>query len=134
MAWIIAGVGAMAVLPAGAEFVDLYTGTTNYSVPIVTPPGTNGMGPNLALSYNSGGGDGWMGAGWSLTGLGSIERRGPDYGPAPSYTSSDTFVLNMNGSKKLVYTGREPGVVGAAGNFYSTQIDTHLKIEFKDFS
>lgn len=118
-------------LPARAEFVDLYTGTSTYSIPIVTPPGTNGMGPNLSLQYSSGGGDsgGWVGDGWSLTGLGYIERRGPGNAAAPGYDDlSDTFVLNFNGSRKLVYTGVDPAL-GARVKLYRTEIDNYLKIQ-----
>jgi hypothetical protein len=49
-------------------------GSFSYSVPIVTPPGTSGMGPNLALSYNSNGGNGFLGVGWSLSGLSTVNR------------------------------------------------------------
>ena len=116
-------------LPARAELVDLNTGTSTYSIPIVTPPGTNGMGPNLSLQYSSGGDNGWIGDGWSLQGLGYIERRGPGYGPSASYVDSrDTFVLNHNGSRKLISTGADPAT-GAAGKFYRTEIDSHLKIQ-----
>lgn len=115
-------------LPARAEFVDLYTGTSTYSVPIVTPPSTNGMGPNLALQYSSGGGGDLLGDGWSLAGLGLIERRGPNYGRAPTYTASDTFVLNWGGGGKLVYTGND--LTNTVGNFYHTEIENYMRIEF----
>ena len=108
--------------------VDLYTGTSNYAYPIVTPSGTNGMGPKLLLRYNSDGGDGWVGKGWSLTGLGEIERRGPNYGSAPGWDASDTFMLKMNGNSKLVYTGTDPS--GTAGNYYRTQIASFRRIEY----
>ena len=91
-----------------ADHVNLWTGAATYTVPIDTPPGTNGVGPQLALTYNSDGGDEGMGAGWSLQGLGFIERLGPTYSAAPTYTDSDTFILNFNGSSKLVYSTGDP--------------------------
>ncbi|OQW91171.1 MAG: hypothetical protein BWK78_05340, partial [Thiotrichaceae bacterium IS1] len=41
-------------------------GTVNLSYPIEVPPGRGGMQPQVALSYNSGGGNGWVGIGWDL--------------------------------------------------------------------
>ncbi len=115
-------------LPAHAEFVDLYTGTSTYSIPIVTPPGTNGMGPSLSLNYNSDAGNNWLGEGWGITGLGSIERHGPNHSGAPAYTSGDTFVLQLGSSQKLVYTGQD--LAGNPGNYYHSQIENYMRIEF----
>lgn len=115
-------------LSAHAEFVDLYTGTSTYSIPIVTPPGTNGMEPSLSLNYNSDAGSDWLGEGWGITGLGSIDRRGPNHSGAPTYTSSDTFVLQLGGSQKLVYTGQD--LAGNPGNYYHSQIENFMRIEF----
>jgi RHS repeat-associated protein len=41
-------------------------GTANLSYPLEVPPGRNKIQPSLALQYNSGGGNGWMGIGWDL--------------------------------------------------------------------
>ena len=42
-------------------------GTANMNYPIEIPAGRNGMQPNLALTYNSGGGNGWLGVGWDIS-------------------------------------------------------------------
>ena len=42
------------------------SGTANLSYPIEIPAGRQGMQPNLALTYNSGGGNGWLGVGWDI--------------------------------------------------------------------
>lgn len=44
----------------------LFTGAATTNVPIVLPPGTRGVQPDLSLSYNSGRGRGNAGVGWSL--------------------------------------------------------------------
>src|SRR2546430_11622961 len=65
---------------------DLFTGRFAYSVPIVIAPARQGAQPALALVYNSAGGNGWCGAGWSL-GAGFIHR-GTRYGvPVKSGTT-----------------------------------------------
>lgn len=41
-------------------------GSANLSYPIELPPARNGMSPQLAITYNSDGGSGWLGEGWDL--------------------------------------------------------------------
>lgn len=69
------------------------TGTGSMAVPIATSPGRSGFGPQLALSYDSGRGNGPFGFGWSLS-LPSVTRR-TDRG-LPRYDDpggSDVFLL-----------------------------------------
>lgn len=42
-------------------------GDANVSFPIKIPAGRNGLQPQLAIQYNSEGGNGWLGQGWSLS-------------------------------------------------------------------
>lgn len=42
------------------------TGEASLSYPIKIPSGRKGMQPNLVLQYNSEGGSGWLGQGWSI--------------------------------------------------------------------
>ena len=42
-------------------------GTANLNYPIWIPQGRGGMQPSLALTYSSGGGNGWLGVGWDLS-------------------------------------------------------------------
>lgn len=42
------------------------TGDAKLTYPIQVPPGRQGVEPRLDLSYDSGGGNGWLGLGWDL--------------------------------------------------------------------
>ncbi|MBI3603925.1 MAG: VCBS repeat-containing protein, partial [Nitrospirae bacterium] len=115
----------------GAEELQpiLLTGSATYSVPIVVPPGTNGIQPNLSLVYNSDMGNDAIGQGWDLAGLGYVERLGPNYSPAPTYFGNDTYRLNFGGgSYKLVSTGTD----SSGTTTYRTEIDSHLRIQHFD--
>jgi RHS repeat-associated protein len=86
--------GGGAIRGLGEKFsANPVTGTGSIRVPLATTPGRGGFGPQLALSYDSGGANGPFGIGWSLS-LPSITRR-TDKG-LPTYRDeeeSDVFVL-----------------------------------------
>ncbi|MDP8930025.1 MAG: FG-GAP-like repeat-containing protein, partial [Actinomycetota bacterium] len=76
------------------------TGTGSLTVPIAASPGRAGFGPALALSYDSGAGNGPFGLGWDI-GLPSIIRKTQK--GLPRYEDereSDTFILS--GAEDLV--------------------------------
>ena len=55
------------------------TGAATYSLPIYTTPGAAGFSPKLSLEYNSQGGDGPLGKGWSIAGNSMISRCRAEY-------------------------------------------------------
>jgi RHS repeat-associated protein len=59
--------GEFSVSPDGSAF---------YTMPIGISPGTAGMEPALALTYNNNSGNGVVGMGWTLGGLSSLTRCG----------------------------------------------------------
>jgi RHS repeat-associated protein len=77
------------------------TGTGSFRIPLALPKARNDMEPAIALTYNTGNGNGLLGMGWSL-GLGSISRK-TDKG-LPRYLDNtideDTFILS--GTEDLV--------------------------------
>lgn len=93
--------GGGALRGVGEKFAaNPVTGTGAMTVPIATSPGRSGFGPQLALSYDSGAGNGPFGIGWSL-GLPAITRKTekglPQYRDAEE---SDVFLLS--GAEDLV--------------------------------
>ena len=93
--------GGGAIQSIGEKFAtNPVTGTGSMSVPIATSPGRSGFGPQLALSYDSGSGNGVYGFGWTLP-LPSITRKTakglPRYHDAEE---SDIFLLS--GAEDLV--------------------------------
>lgn len=86
--------GGGAIHGIGEKFsANPVTGTGSMSVPIALSPGRAGFGPQLALSYDSGAGNGLFGLGWNL-GLPSITRK-TDKG-LPQYCDeeeSDVFII-----------------------------------------
>ncbi len=70
------------------------TGTANLNFLIKIPDGRNGMQPQLAIGYNSDGGNGWLGEGWTLNiPAVSIETRWgvPRFDPDKE---TETYTLN----------------------------------------
>lgn len=80
-------------------------GVLNTSFPIKLPSGRSGMQPELAVSYNSEGGNGWMGLGWDLSIPGvSLDTR---WG-APRYdNTTETEIYSMGGGVLTLKEGTE---------------------------
>jgi len=111
--------GAFAVSPSGAA---------TYSIPIEVPPGIAGLQPELALSYNSQGGNGLLGMGWSLSGLSAITRCPKNYaqdGEIVGVKLEDTDRYCLNGQRLMVVNGMAYGTSGAE---YRTEMDSFAKV------
>lgn len=112
--------------------VDL-VGRANYSMPLYVSPGINGLEPKLSIDYNSGGGNGWLGKGFTLGGLSSITRAGTNLGNSNKhrpleYTSNDKLYLDGN---LLVVTSGNPW---ANGTEYRTENEIFSKIIYRTTS
>ncbi len=98
------------------------TGAATYNIPIFTPPGPRGLQPSISLAYNSNSGGGFVGHGWSLTGLSSIKVC--NYTVAQDGSSWPRGRYCLNGNKLRV----QSGTYGASGSVYATEVADFSRI------
>jgi RHS repeat-associated protein len=102
-------------------------GSANYTIPIWTPPGPNGLTPGIALSYSSASGNGLGGVAWHLSAVSSIERCNltahQDGSAAPiGLWMNDRFCIGGNRLRL------QSGTYGAAGSVYYTEMADYSRI------
>lgn len=117
---------------------DFGTGAFSYQVGIEVPP-FRGLEPGITLSYQSGAplqysgnGAGWMGIGWRLDGVPTIER-GLRGGGSPAFTTpysagGDIFLL---GGEELILC--QSGTVSpscATGGTHATRIESYRRVSY----
>lgn len=99
----------------------LFTGSATYEYSIPVPPGTNGLTPEIKLSYNSMGASGKagiFGLGWDLN-LSYVYR---DVNFTPTNTADDNYKLVLNGSSyDLIYD--------SVSQLYKTKVQTDIFIK-----
>lgn len=109
------------------EFKVTETGSAAYTIPIQVVPGAGSMQPKLAISYDSRGGNGLLGVGWSLSGFSGISRcprtiaQDGAWGGV-NYSADDRYCLDGN---RLIATS---GSYGADGTQYSTESESFTKV------
>ncbi|MBW9336774.1 hypothetical protein FEE59_24985, partial [Herbaspirillum sp. RU 5E] len=110
-----------------AQFQVSESGAATYSIPIQVPPGTGGLEPKLALNYSSQMGNGLLGRGWSLGGLGAIAR-------CPRTLAQDGVrgEINFDANDRYCLDGERLIAVGGAdggnGTLYRTEREAFAKI------
>src|SRR5215470_4098079 len=93
--------GGGAIRGIGEKFAaNPVTGTGSMTVPISVSPGRSGFGPQLALSYDSGTGNGPFGLGWNLS-LPAITRK-TDKGLPKFQDADESDVFILYGAEDLV--------------------------------
>ncbi|MDR3326743.1 MAG: FG-GAP-like repeat-containing protein [Prevotellaceae bacterium] len=118
-------------MPATASVTQ--TGSANYSIPIEVPPGTNGLQPQIAISYNSQGGFGAMGIGWDISGLSAITRGSKSFyydGDAIAYNSvqfDNTDQLYLDGQRLILLSGTHLFF----GAVYGFEIENYSRVTAK---
>ncbi|MDQ1086602.1 FG-GAP-like repeat-containing protein [Siphonobacter sp. SORGH_AS_1065] len=103
------------------------SGAATYSIPIVVPPGTNGVVPNLSINYNSLSGDGALGRGWNISGLSVISRVGQS-----NYYDNTITPIQLNANDRFALDGSRllslSGNYGANGTTYGTEAESFATI------
>jgi RHS repeat-associated protein len=107
------------------QFAVSPTGSSQYSIPIWTPPGIRGIQPKLGLTYDSHLSYGIVGPGWTINGLSTISRCNRTYAqdaaPAPiALTMADAFCLD--GNRLRLTSSENLSTYGEAGTTYQTEI------------
>jgi RHS repeat-associated protein len=102
--------GGGAIHGIGEKFAaNPVTGTASMSVPVPTSPGRSGFGPTLALSYDSGAGNGPFGFGWTLSTASIVRKTDKGLPLYDDLAESDVFILS--GAEDLVAVRRPDGSV-----------------------
>lgn len=106
-------------------------GQARYTIPIIVPPGRNGMQPDVSIEYSSSNGDGVLGVGWRLSAGSSITRCGATvarsqdgFSAAPQYDASRDR-LCLDGQRLMVVNG----AYGSNGAEYRTELDIFARIK-----
>lgn len=107
------------------------TGESQYTVPLVVPPGTAGLAPKLSLVYSHGGDGVLLGVGWSISGLESISRCPKTWvqdgsARAVALDAMDRYCLN--GTQLKLYSG----TYGQPNSEYRTELETYSRIAAYD--
>ena len=93
-------------------------GSFSYTYPIKLPPGTGGIQPNLALTYNSNSGNSICGLGWKLSGL-------------PAITRDRTYDVNFDENDHYVYGGQRL-IYSEVNGYFHTEKEGYLRIAAYD--
>jgi RHS repeat-associated protein len=81
-------------------------GAATYTIPLDIPEGRAGISPKLALTYNSNGGNGLVGVGWSLSGASSMITRCPRTHAVDGYRYPITYDAAKDPKGLYVYDDR----------------------------
>ncbi len=126
--WAVAAlVQAQGMMTTQGSFAVSETGAATYTIPIQAPPGTGGMEPRLAFTYNSQAGNGLLGMGWGVSGLGVITRC-PRTIAQDGVRGSVNYDLNdrycLDGQRLIAISGAN----GGNGAEYRTERDSFVKV------
>lgn len=114
----------------GALNVSL-TGNASYTIPILVPPGINGVEPSISINYNSQAGlSGTAATGWDISGISSITRI-----PATKFHDQKIDAVDFNGldrfaldGQRLIVKNGSSATYGADKTEYETEYFSNTKV------
>ena len=117
-----------AVGSLGGEVAVTHEGLATYNIPIEVVPGTKGVQPGLAVTYNSAGGRGLLGTCWTLSGLSSIARTPRDF-----YHDGDAGSVNYDGRDRYALDGARlvrlsTGGYSSSGAVYGKEVEDFTRV------
>ncbi|MCG3113558.1 MAG: hypothetical protein MCM46_17255 [Candidatus Manganitrophus sp. SB1] len=99
--WVVLfGLVVLAPLAYAQGSVAGNSGAFTYSIPIEVPPGRHGLTPQIALTYNSSAGNGFLGVGWDLP-IGYVMRNtkyGVNYNCDPATSPNPCYSFMLGGA------------------------------------
>ncbi len=106
------------------------TGSATYNIPLMVPPGINGVEPKIGLFYSNNNGNGVAGFGWDISGLSAITRipssiYHDNVSDPVDFDALDRF--SLEGQRLIVKNGTS-GVYGANNTVYETENFSNVKI------
>jgi RHS repeat-associated protein len=116
-----------AAIEKASEQVSPFYGSLSRSVPIEVPS-FHGLEPKLAFTYSSEGRNGFLGVGWRLSGISTIERVNAGLG-TPRWGATDTFILDGQPLIACVAGMQSPSCT--SGGTHATKDESYLKILFE---
>ncbi len=122
----VAGLMFMAGFPVMPALADSGSYSTSVSIAV---PVFHGLAPRISLTYDSQGGNGSVGTGWSLQAASSIQRASPGQGVPRYDDSKDIFLLD--GVELIACAGSaspSPSCLPAVGGTYFSRVENFLKI------
>ncbi len=103
------------------------SGSAVYSIPIIIPPGTNGVQPNIGISYNSQSGNGVLGYGWGMAATSVITR-----GVKTNWKDAYPEGVNLNDQDAFYLDGKrlylKNGTNSASGSEYYFESEDYSKV------
>lgn len=100
-------------------------GDARLAYPLEVPPGRQGMQPQLAVQYNSSGGNGWMGMGWDLsTQAITIDTR---WGVPRYQADKETETYLLNGEQLTPVAHRGPLLDRSAEKVFHTRVEGQFR-------
>ena len=100
------------------------SGSSTFSLPIRTVPGSSGMAPKLTLSYDSQSMGGPVGAGWGVVGVSTITR-----GTRSLYPHGRVTGVNLDEGDALFLDGQELIAISRSGTGSSQRTEYRKRVD-----